>query len=176
MTTVGVFVLRLLDAAFALEPIEATRVACRIERYDDCAEVVRIARVESRGRRVSVHTGHHPRRPGSVFWRAAVAAGWLRPDECDAHQADDGGFGWGIRGPHGLAAAYSVRHLGDCVAAEVVDVPLLSAIITIRRLVELRQRYKLNREQRALAWRVGVGAVLRDRLDIDLDGSTLSVR
>lgn len=65
---------------------------------------------------------------------------------------------WGIRGAHGNAAAYAVRHLGKCVAPEAIDVPYLSAVVTVRRLRDLERRYgKRTAEARAMAWRVGVG-------------------
>jgi hypothetical protein len=151
----------LILAALALPPADATRLACHLERYP-CAEVLAILAVESRGQAVGVHTDHAPRKPGWVFWRAAVAAGWLHPERCAAHQSTDGGAGWGIRGPHGLAAAYSVHVLGDCVAPEAIDVPLLSAVATIRRLRVLARRYGLRTvEARAEAWRRGVGGARR---------------
>lgn len=97
-----------------------------------------------------------------MFWRKAVAAGWLRPERCASHQATDGGAGFGIRGAHGLAAAYSVHVLGECVAPEAIDVPLLSAVAAIRRLRVLAQRYGLRTvEARAEAWRRGVGGARR---------------
>ena len=144
--------------ALSLGPADATRLACRLERYADCGEVLAILRVESRGESVGVHTGHHARVRGGVFWRRAVESGLLHPERCGRHQSTDLGEGWGIRGPHGLAAAYSVHVLGDCVGPEAADVPLLSAVMTVRRLRVLRDRYGLRRAgQRAEAWRRGVG-------------------
>lgn len=145
-------------AALSLGPADATRLACRLEHYEDCGEVLALMRVESRGVAVGVHTGRHARVPGGVFWRRAVAAGLLHPERCAAHQSTDGGAGWGIRGAHGLAAAYSVHVLGDCVGPEAADVPLLSAVMTIRRLRVLTGRYGLRTErERAEAWRRGIG-------------------
>lgn len=145
-------------AAMSLAPADATRLACAVERYADCGEVLHLLAVESRGEAVGVHTGHVERVGGAVFWRAAVRAGWLHPERCAVHQQTDGGHGWGIRGAHGLAAAYSVRHLGECVAPEALDVPLWSAVATIRRLRVLRDRYGLRTAaERAEAWRRGVG-------------------
>lgn len=146
-------------AALSLAPADATRLACRLERYADCGEVLGIVAAESRGVAVGVHTGHAKRVRGDVFWRAAVGAGWLRPDRCARHQQADGGHGWGIRGAHGNAAAYAVRFLGECVGPEALDVPLLSAVATIRRLRVLARRYGLRTaDERAEAWRRGVGA------------------
>lgn len=151
--------LALIAAALSLAPADATRLACRLERYADCGEVLALMAAESRGQAVGVHTGHARRVNGGVFWRKAVAAGLLHPERCAAHQATDGGFGWGIRGAHGLAAAYSVSVLGECVGPEAIDVPLLSAVATIRRLRVLARRYGLRTpEARAEAWRRGVGA------------------
>jgi hypothetical protein len=153
-----VTILAAIVAALSLGPADATRLACRLERYVDCDEVLDIMRTESRGVAVGVHTGHAKRVRGAVFWRAAVRVGWLRPDLCERHQQTDGGEGWGIRGAHGLAAAYSVRHLGECVGPEALDVPLLSAVATIRRLRVLRDRYGLRTvSERAKAWRRGIG-------------------
>jgi len=144
--------------ALSLGPADATRLACRLERWPDCGEVIAILRVESRGVAVGVHTRHARRVRGAVFWRRAVEAGLLHPERCGRHQQADGGEDWGIRGPHGLAAAYSVHVLGDCVGPESADVPLLSAVMTIRRLRVLRDRYGLRTAGgRAEAWRRGVG-------------------
>jgi hypothetical protein len=152
-------VLAAILAAMSLGPVDATRLACRLEQYADCGEVLRIVAVESRGVSVGEHTQHHARVQGDVFWRAAVRVGWLRPDRCARHQATDLGAGWGIVGAHGLAAAYSVRHLGECVGPDAAGVPFLSAVMTIRRLREMARRYGLRTaEQRAEAWRRGVGA------------------
>lgn len=141
-----------------LSPADATRLACHLERYEPCSEVLALMAVESRGQAVSVHTGHHTRVRGDVFWRRAVDRGLLHPEHCAAHQQTDGGFGWGIRGAHGLAAAYSVHVLGECVAPEALDIPLVSAVATIRRLRVLARRYGLQTaEARATAWRRGVG-------------------
>lgn len=144
-------------AALSLRPADATRLACRTERYEPCGEVLALMQTESRGQAVGVHTGHARRVPGGVFWRRAVAAGLLHPECCAAHQSTDGGAGWGIRGAHGLAAAYSVHVLGECVAPEALDIPFLSAVATIRRLRVLARRYGLRTvEARAAAWRRGI--------------------
>jgi len=150
--------LAIIACALSLGPADATRLACRLEHWPDCGEVLAILRVESRGVAVGVHTRHHARVRGTVFWRRAVRAGLLHPDRCARHQSTDLGEGWGIRGPHGLAAAYSVHVLGNCVGPEAADVPLLSAVMTVRRLRVLRDRYGLlAADARAEAWRKGVG-------------------
>lgn len=147
-------------AALSLGPADATHLACRTERYEPCSEVLAILAAESRGVAVGVHTGHASRKPGRVFWDRAVAAGWLRPDLCDEHmRGPDDAAGWGPRGAHGNVAAYAVHVLGPCVAASALDIPLVSAVATIRRLKVLARRYGLRTvEARARAWREGVGA------------------
>ena len=154
-------------ALLSLGPADATRTACRAEGVtaSRCAEALRILAVESRGVAVGVHADARPdvpRRGGRVFWERAVERGLLRPDLCDEHGVagpGDGAEEWGIRGPHGLAAAYSVHLVGECVPAAAVDVPFISAVITLRRLRVLERRHGMRTpEARALAWRIGVGA------------------
>lgn len=147
----------------ALDPVPATKLAAQttgLQRFRD--EALAIVATESRGARVGIHAGHAGRVSGLRFYRAAVRAGVLRLGECEHHTpGDDRAAGWGIRGAHGNAAAYAVRYLGPCVAAEALDVPYLSAVATLRRLRVLERRYGLRtREQRARAWVVGVGGVL----------------
>lgn len=160
MTTAGLAPLLALWSYLAgLDPHDATVLAARAEglqRFE--AEALAILASESRGQAVGVHRAHHGRVRGCVFWRAAVDAGWLRLGECEHHApGDDHCERWGIRGAHGLAAAYSVRQLGECVAAEAIDVPYLSAVVTVRRLRELERRYGLRTSAaRARAWKVGV--------------------
>lgn len=143
-----------------LDPVTATRVAAHtqgLERFT--GEALAIVGRESKGVAVGVHTGHHPRVSGCVFWRRAVDRGLLRLGECEHHTpGDDGCARWGIAGAHGLAAAYSVHTLGDCVAAEAVLVPYLSAVMTLRRLANLERAYHRRTPQaRAHAWVHGVG-------------------
>jgi len=139
----------------SLEPVEASIAGARLAGVPGLAsELLDICEVESLCERVGIHAGGRPRVRGAAFWRLAVAAGWL--GTCEAHALDDGAR-WGIRGAHGLAAAYSVRWLGPCVAPEALDVPVLSAIVTARRLGELATRYgRRTAVARAEAWRRGV--------------------
>ena len=147
----------------ALDPVDATVLAAHATghvRFID--EALAIVASESRGRRLGVHRPHRGRVAGYRFWRRGVESGALRLGECEHHvPGDDGAAGWGVRGAHGNAAAYAVRYLGSCVAAEALDVPYLSAVATLRRLRALERRYGLRAaEARAEAWRVGVGGVL----------------
>lgn len=153
-------ILALWSYLAGLDPHDATVLAAHVEglqRFE--GEALAILASESRGERVGVHRPHRGRVRGCVFWRAAVDAGWLRLGECEHHApGDDHCERWGIRGAHGNAAAYAVRHLGACVPAEALDVPYLSAVATVRRLRELERRYGVRTaEGRARAWVVGVG-------------------
>ncbi len=149
-------VLRPIEVVAALGPLDASVAAAHLERRPDlAAEVRQLARVESRGERVGVHREHARRVPGRRFWASAVRAGWLAPEVCPAHVLGDG-EAWGVRGPHGHAAALAVRYLGACVAPEVLDEPLVSAVVAVRRLVVLERVYKLRTPgERAEAWRRG---------------------
>ena len=156
---IGLIVAGLLAA---LSPESATRLACALERYPDCAEVLQLVKVESRGQAVGVHTEHASRVSGAVFWRRAVERGLLHPERCAEHQQTDGGHGWGPRGAHGHVGAYAVVYLGDCAGPELLDIPLVSAIVAIRRLRVMARRYGLTTPAaRAEAWRRGVGVARR---------------
>lgn len=152
--------LRLLQL-LQLDPLEATIAAARLAGAPGwTSELLDLVAAESRGVAVGIHTGHVRRVGGERFFRAATRAGVIDPAGCEHHA--EGGARWGIRGAHGLAAAYSVAHLGTCVAPEAIDVPLLSALAAVRRLQVLEQRYGLrSRPERARAWRLGVGAARR---------------
>ena len=96
-----------------LDPYDATVLAAHtdgLSRFE--GEALAILASESRGQALGVHKPHHGRVRGCVFWRAAADAGWLHLGDCEYHTpGDDYCERWGIRGSHGLAAAYSVRHL-----------------------------------------------------------------
>lgn len=155
-------VLRPVEVLAALGPLDASVAAAHLERRPDlAAEVRQLARVESRGEAVGIHRGHARRVGGRRFFALAVRAGYLAPETCEAHHVGDGDR-WGVRGAHGLAAAYSVRYLGACVAPEVLDEPLVSAVVAVRRLVVLERAYGLRTPaERAEAWRRGAARVAR---------------
>jgi hypothetical protein len=147
-----IYLARLLE----LGPVEASLAGAKIAGAPGLAsELLDICEAESGCTAVSIHRGKLRRVQGRVFYRKARAAGLL--DDCPAHALGDGDR-WGIRGAHGLAAAYSVYHLGECVPPEAIDIPLMSAIVTARRLGELATRYRRRTAaSRAHAWRHGVG-------------------
>lgn len=153
---VRALVLRPVEVLATLGPLDASVAAAHLERRPDlAAEVRQLARVESRGVAVGIHREHARRVSGRRFFELAARAGYLAPETCEAHHVGDGDR-WGIRGAHGLAAAYSVRYLGACVAPEVLDEPLVSAVVAVRRLVALERVYGLTTPAaRAEAWRRG---------------------
>ena len=155
-------VLRPVEVVVSLGPLDASVAAAHLERRPDlAAEVRQLARVESRGVAVGVHTGHARRVSGRRFYERAVAAGYLLPATCPEHQLGDGDR-WGVRAAHGHAAALAVRYLGACVAPEVLDDPLVSAVVAVRRLVVLERTYQLKTPAaRAEAWRRGVSSPAR---------------
>lgn len=142
----------------ALGPLDAAIVAAHAEgRPDLAAEVRALVVVESRGVAVGVHTRHARRVPWRAFYAAAVRVRYLDPAQCPEHAPGDGAR-WGVRGAAGLVAAYSVRYLWACAPPEALDDPLVSAVVAVRRLVELERRYGLRSPaERAEAWRRGVG-------------------
>jgi len=151
MTWALVYLARLL----ALGPVEASLAGARIAGVPGLAsELLDLCSTESQCTAIGIHRGGR-RVSGREFYRRARAAQLL--DDCPAHDLGDGDR-WGIRGAHGLAAAYSVHLLGECVPPEALDVPLLSAIVTARRLGVLAGKYKRRTQAaRAHAWRHGVG-------------------
>lgn len=117
-------------------------------------ELRRVSFRESRHQRLAEHGG--PNMAGRRFYRRAVAVGWLAPcQESDDSAEQDR---WGIRGPFGLAAAYHVRHLGDCVDAAAVDVPIVGAVLAARAWVELRRRGFCDYRARRIAYKRGASS------------------
>lgn len=58
--------------------------------------------------------------------------------------------------PVEVVVALGLRYLGPCVAPEVLDAPLVSAVVAVRRLVVLERVYGLRTpRERAEAWRRG---------------------
>lgn len=156
----AVLALGLLASADAVAPADAVVLGARMAGLPEyAAELRRICRIESWGcRRIGIHEGHVERRPGEVFYRRAVKAGLVRPDECPAHAGDDMAR-WGIRGALGNAGAYGVEYIQPCAAPELLDIPLVSVMVSARRLHRLRKRHGFETAaERALAWRLGAKA------------------
>ncbi len=95
----------------------------------DCSladRLVAIARRESNLELVSIH--EQDRRWSRTAWRNAVRAGYLDP-RCQPYHG-----GWSTRGSFGTFAAYTVHHLGSCMPAWVLDLPLFGALAAVRRM------------------------------------------
>lgn len=110
-------------------------------------ELHRVGYAESRNKALGVHKG--PNAPGRVFYFAAQRAGWLT--DCNPRAPEE----WGPRGTYGLVAAYHVRHLGECVAPEALDIPLVSAYLAARAWEELRRRGFCDYQARRTAYKRG---------------------
>lgn len=143
MSALLLLVLRLLS----LSPREATLAGASIAGWPEFApELLSICKRESPGhdctRTVGIHGNDAPRAV-ERFYRKAVTRGWLDPVGCPEHRAET--FAemqrFSVRGVHGLAAAYSLRFLeGECLAPEVLDIPLVSAVAATRRAREMCER------------------------------------
>jgi hypothetical protein len=120
--------LSLLLLALALPPVPAARMAARAFGVDEQA-LVDIASRESYGTRMGVHS--RDAWTSEPACRKAVRTGWLH-DGADCTQP-----GWGTRGAFGLLAAYNLRYLGLDRWPWVLDIPLVSAVATVRRYSDL---------------------------------------
>ena len=143
-------------ALMGLSPVKASLAGARLAGWPGLAsELIDICESESLCEPLGVHRGRIARVRGQKVWKLAVERGLL--GSCDLHALGDGDR-WGVRGIHGNIGAYAVADLGVCVAPEALDVPILSAIVTARRLGRLVTRYKKRTtEARSHAWRHGVG-------------------
>jgi hypothetical protein len=128
-------VIGILIAALTLPPVPAARLAARIFGAP-APELVHITRRESSGRWIGVH----PRDASlsALVWRKAVAARWLDPNRCEHHRYAAGQ--WHTRGAFGLSAAYNLRYLPGCWPPEVLDVPIVSAIVATRKWKRVCER------------------------------------
>lgn len=125
-------------------------------------ELVHICRRESHCRPVGAH--EVDAWAGPLMYRKAVGVGWLDP-ACPFHHGSSERFS--TRGVHGLAAAYSLRFLPDCLPPEVLDVPLVSAIAAARRAQhQCRRHGACDRTQRRRRW---AGARKWDRREARAD-------
>jgi hypothetical protein len=119
-------------ARAVFDPFVASQVAAILCGSPELGpRLVEICLREARGRceLVGVHeadSGH-----SSAAWEKATAVGWLQPATCPWHRYVEGA--WSTRGVHGQIAAYSLRHL-PCAPPWVLDVPLVSAYVALRRM------------------------------------------
>lgn len=131
------------------EPTAASAVGAGIAGEPGLAdELVRICRRESHCRVIGAHAGDAW--AGPLMYRKALRAGWLTRD-CPFHRGDPHRFS--TRGVHGMAAAYSLRFLGDCLPPEALDIPLLSAVAAARRAkAQCREHGACSSDARHRMW------------------------
>lgn len=147
-----------------LPPEPATRAgAAMAGRADLADELVAICRRESGACEVAI--GLHPpdRNPAKGMYRKAVEKGWIGTCALNtaSSKADRGRFG--VRGVHGLSAAYSLWHIGPCLAPELLDVPFFSAVIAAKRATYQCEAPHLRACTREARHRLWVGAAKYDR-------------
>lgn len=112
------------------------------------SELVSICKRESRCRMVGGH--HRDAWAGPTMFRKAMKVGWLDPS-CVFHAGPKERFS--TRGIHGLSAAYSLRFIDACLPPEVLDIPLVSAIVATRRAAfACREHGACNRQGRRRQW------------------------
>lgn len=124
-------------------------------------EMVTICKRESNCSEVSVHAKDS--KHAASMYRNAVRVGWLDPEKCHHHRvksfADIARFG--VRGPFGTSAAYTLWHLGGCLPPEVLDVPMFAALATAKRMVyQCKQHGACDKQSRHRLW---AGAARFDR-------------
>lgn len=149
-----------------LPPEPATRAGAAMAGRSDLAnELVAICRREAPGGACELTVGAHPpdRKAAPAMYRKAVTKGWL--GTCSLNTAVDARDRerFGVRGVHGLSAAYSLWHLGPCFPPELLDIPFLSAVIAAKRAnyqCEAPHLRACTREARRRLW---VGAAKYDR-------------
>lgn len=158
----ALFWLRLLT----LPPEPATRAgAAMAGRADLADELVAICRREAPGDRCDTPIGAHAPDLGraAAMYRNAAAKGWVGTCALNTATGERDRERFGVRGVHGLSAAYSLWHLQPCLAPEALDVPFLSAVTAARRATyqcEARHLRACTREARHRLW---VGAAKYDR-------------
>lgn len=121
------------------------------------SELRRICRRESACNWIGLVTYHEGDAEGGLArWRAAVARGLLRPDECEAHRLGEPAR-WTSYGAFGVASAWTVRYLGKCVGPSALDDPRAAARATVAWMNTLCRRHKACDCEGRVKWWVGPG-------------------
>lgn len=149
-----------------LPPEPATRAGAAMAGREDLAdELVGICRREAPGGACEHNIGAHAtdRKAAAGMYRNALRHGWL--GTCALNTAVDrrDRERFGVRGVHGLSAAYSLWHLGPCLAPELLDIPFLSAVIAAKRADYQCKAAHLRACTREARRRLWVGAAKYDR-------------
>lgn len=103
---------------------------------------------------VGVHEGDA--RGGAKRWRKAVSRGLLEPDVCPEHDLGDGAR-WSTSGVFGVASAWVVHSIGECVAPEVLADPFVAARATSMWMDTLCRRHQACDCEGRVRWWVGPG-------------------
>jgi hypothetical protein len=112
-----------------VDPVTSSALAAAFVGEPGLAsELVHICRRESHCRLVGAHA--QDAWAGRLMQRKALRVGWLDPT-CRHHRGAPERYS--TRGAHGLSAAYSLRYVGGCLPPEVLDIPMVSAIVAARR-------------------------------------------
>lgn len=149
-----------------LPPEPASRAgAAMVGRPDLADELVAICRRESPGSGCDEAVGLHPptKNPVQAMYRKAVAKGWLGTCPINTARDHHDRERFGVRGVHGLSAAYSLWHLGPCLAPELLDLPFMSAVVAARRATYQCEAPHLRACTRQARHRLWVGAAKYDR-------------
>lgn len=121
------------------------------------AELRRICRRESACNWIGEVTYHEGDAAGGrARWEKAVARGWLDPARCDEHKLGDPAR-WTSYGPFGIAAAWTVRYVGDCAGPSVLDDPRVAARAAVRWVNGLCRRQGACDCESRTKWWIGPG-------------------
>lgn len=164
MLIVALIVTRIWAGLLA-DPTLATRLGAAFAGHPEfAAELVEICRRESPGNMCARTVGLHPNNRISdirIAYAKAISLKYLylHPG-CAEHVVDTNNdaevLRFGVRGSHGLMAAYSVRYLGPCVAPEALDHPFTSAVAATRRAEAMCSRSRAcSKSSRHALW-IGV--------------------
>lgn len=96
------------------------------------------------------------RRGGQRFHAAAVRAGYLDPERCEAHELGDP-IRWSTRGAFGQIAAFTVRYLPACSAPKLLDDPAVAARAAVRHARMLCATHGACSCRDRVRWWVGPG-------------------
>ena len=135
------FLLRL----WALDPVDANTVIAG-DDHDLAAFLDQTAWRECRMGRCGIHD--RDRWHARAVHRRAIDRGYLSPGVCPGHASRRG---WSTRGAHGLMAGFAWRYLprwARCFPPWILDVPIVSAWITVKRRDHLCSSRRAWRKRR----------------------------
>lgn len=128
-------------------------VTWALGRPDLAPELRAICARESKCKAVSIHNGD--RSFARTMYHNAVRAKWLSPQTCKHHRGEVTRFG--VRGAWGTSAAYTLWHLGVCLPPEVLDIPIVAAYATAKRMIYQCKRYRACDPKRRHELWAGIG-------------------